>query len=145
MNAQSQKRLGLSELDTAALHRRQVTWQVWVPLGIFLVIILFLLVLATMGTANNPTVGMKWASISLIFLIIPTFFAGLVLLSFLGLIAFYLGKLLKVFPLYSLILRTYVYRASAAILKGLDQVVRPILAIQGWLASLERLLSSLSR
>lgn len=124
-------------------HRKQKVWQIWVPLGIAIALMLALLVWAALATAGNPVVGMEWAAISIVFLSLPAMLIGLIILVVLAGLIFLVSKLLGVLPYYSLIARTFVYRTGAKLINLTNALAKPVVFINGlwagWLKLLERL------
>jgi hypothetical protein len=114
---------------TVENHRRQTLWQIWVPLGVAVIIFFALAVWASVATAQNSVTGTHFADISAIFLIVPAGLFGLVILLLLGAIIYGLSRLLGVFPIFSLRVRAAVYNVEAMILSILDKVVQPFLSI----------------
>jgi hypothetical protein len=124
-------------------HRKQKLWQIWVPLGIAIALISALLVWAALATLGDPVVGMEWAAISIIFLSLPAMLIGLIILAVLAGLIYLISKLLRVLPYYSLMARTFVYRAGAKLINVTDTLAKPVVFINslwaGWLKLLERL------
>jgi hypothetical protein len=111
-------------------HRRQTTWQIWVPLFSAVIVFLTLVVLTAVATANTPTFGSKWASISLIFMILPSLLVGFLLLALLCGIIYGLVKLFGVAPLGLKKAQYYTYTAAAYIRNWADKSVQPILWVK---------------
>jgi hypothetical protein len=115
--------------NTAADHRRQLIWQVWVPLGAAVLIFIALAVWASLATASNSVVGTHFADISAVFLIVPAVIAGFVILVILAAIIFGLAKLLAVLPIFSLRVRAQFYFVEGAVIAFLDKLTQPVLAV----------------
>ena len=124
-------------------HKKQTLWQIWVPLGFAILLMLALVVWAALATAGNPVVGMEWAAVSIVFLSLPAMMIGLIILVILAGLIFLVRKLLGVLPYYSLIARTFVYRAGAKVINFSNAIAKPVLFVNriwaGWLRLLERL------
>jgi hypothetical protein len=118
-------------------HRRQTLWQIWAPLGLFLVLILVLGVMAAVTTAQNSVMGTHFADISAVFLIIPAAFFGLVFLALFAGLIFALSKLLSALPIWSLQARAFFYNIEATVLMIMDQIVRPFFAIESAWSGIE--------
>jgi FtsH-binding integral membrane protein len=125
---------------TAEDHRRQIFWQVWVPLAAAILIFLALAVWASVATARNSTVGAHFADVSAIYVFIPMAIVGLVCLIILAAIIYGLAKLLQVLPIYSLRARAFFYIVEAAILNALDKISQPFLAIDSAWSGLDNFL-----
>jgi len=125
------------------LHRKQKTWQIFVPLGLFLAGILALAVWAAVATAGNPVTGMEWAAVSIVFLSLPALLIMMIMLIVLISLIYLQSKLLGILPYYGLKARTIVYQVGSAILQISNKAVKPVMAVNGliagWLTLLERL------
>lgn len=84
---------------TAALMRRDVIWQIALPLGLatLAVLVIAALLIAPVGAPVRSV----WADISLIFLIIPTVLFGLVLLVLIAALAYGMYYVLRELPPYA--------------------------------------------
>ena len=85
-----------AETLSVRAHKRQLAWQILVPLLILvvLVIILAVLVATQAGTAANQT----WSNISLIWLIAPMLIFSLVFIFLLGFLIYGIARLMQVMP-----------------------------------------------
>jgi hypothetical protein len=127
------RKLSVAELpintSPAAEHRRQMIWQVWVPMIASTVIVLAVAVLAIVGTVQGSSQINHWGNISAIYLIIPILITGLVILALNAGVIFGLGKLYKKMPLWMFILRMRAAQMSVLVLRGSDAVVQPIMSV----------------
>jgi hypothetical protein len=121
---------------TAAVHRREVRWQITVPLILGGLVIVALAVWA--GVTGRPAQA-TWADISLIWLIIPTCVFGLITLLLLGGLTYGLVRLIQKLPGWMLSLQGMVYNLGVLVRRLDDRIVAPILRVRGWLASLQTL------
>lgn len=117
-------------------HIRQVTWQIWVPLGFSCFILVALAVWSSIATGINAATGTLWSSISLIFMIIPVMFAGLLLLAFLGLIVYGVAKLSLAFPGWMHSAQLFFRQVSATVHYYADRTAQPVFTVRGVLASI---------
>ncbi len=116
-------------------HRKQTFWQIWIPLGLSILVILFLAVLAAIS-AGSPTVT-KWSHLSLIYMITPALIAGFVILAILGLVIYGMGRLLDILPVYTRIVQRFFRQMAVFIRRWSDRTAQPILAIKSWWAGFE--------
>jgi hypothetical protein len=127
------RKLSVAELpintSPAAEHRRQMIWQVWVPMIASTVIVLAVAVLAIVGTVQGSSQINHWGNISAIYLIIPILITGLVILALNAGIIFGLGKLYKKMPLWMFILHMRAAQMSVLVRRGSDAVVQPIMSV----------------
>ncbi|HPH94525.1 MAG TPA: hypothetical protein PKW33_14000 [Anaerolineaceae bacterium] len=112
------------------LHRKQVFWQVWVPLIVTLVI----LVAAMSAVVASAVVGTgdvgRWQAISLIFLIMPAMVGGLLLLALLGLFCYAIFWLLKNLPAYAHLAQAYLHYFSVLVRHYADKAATPVLLVR---------------
>ena len=85
--------------DTQQKHRREVFWQITVPLTVGAIAILAACVLPVVVIARGGEVR-NWADISLIWLILPTMVFALIPLALLAAITYGLTRLIGVVPGY---------------------------------------------
>lgn len=114
-------------------HRRQVMRQVVMPVllsGLALVGMIVWISIATFKQGGD--VG-RWAAVSTIWVIIPMLVAGLVTLAILGGLIYLMARLLQALPYYTGIAQDYIFIARGYIIRGANMVVKPILALNGWL------------
>lgn len=91
----------LEKLEPQIKHQRQYFWQILFPVITSLTVVIILLIFAVLTTGNTPTVNEKWANISVVFLILPAIFFGLLTLAVIILLTIGFRKLHKVIPFYT--------------------------------------------
>ena len=129
-------KISASKPATLVEHHRQVLWQILVPLGVCLAIILGLCVgVVLAGIRGNPETA-RWMSISVIWLIIPLTFAGMLLLLILSGCVYLLLKLLRILPHYTQLAQAYAHYASVMVRFYADKIANPVLSLRaawaGW-------------
>jgi hypothetical protein len=127
---------------TQQSHRKQVLWQITVPLVIGAVIILILAVLVTTG---SPQTASLWADISLVWLIIPVMIVSLILLVLLAGLAYAVIWLVRTIPGYAMQAQNFMIMIASQVEKLGNVIVEPILRLNAFLASLQVLSRSLRR
>jgi uncharacterized membrane protein YobD (UPF0266 family) len=127
---------------TQLSHRKQVLWQITIPLVIGVVIILIVAILVTTG---SPQTASLWADISLIWLIIPVMIASLILLVLLAGLAYAVIWLVRTIPGYALQAQNFMIMIAGQVERLGDMIVEPILRVNAFLASLQALSRSLRR
>ncbi|GAP18365.1 hypothetical protein [Levilinea saccharolytica] len=131
-------------LSTAAQHRRRILWQIWVPLAGVLLLFVALAVWGALTASRDPLQGTHWASISLIFLILPNLLFGLLGLVLLVLLIYGVSQLLGWLPVQSLRLRAAMYRLSAWLLQVANRSARPFIQARSWRAAAAALIRGLT-
>jgi FtsH-binding integral membrane protein len=118
------------------VHRKQVIRQIILPVVCAALVMIGLVVWISLVTFNQGGDAARWAAISTIWIVIPVMLAGLVLLVlFIGLI-YLLARALGALPYYTGLAQDYVYKGRGVILRGANMVVRPILAVDGFLENI---------
>ena len=121
---------------TQAQIRRDTIWQIALPLGLAVVVVLVLMVLVI--APGGAAVRAPWADVSLMLLIIPTAFAGLLVLALLAGVNygiwFGLGKL----PPYFKLAQDYVALAGDRVQAAAKKVSDVILSTRSFVAGVQR-------
>ena len=118
-------------------HRKQRATQIILPVVISAVLMMALIVLISFVTFNsNGDVG-RWAAISTIWIIIPTLLAGLILLVILIGLIYLMAQALHYLPRYTGIAQDYVYIAQSYIMRGADMLIKPVLAVNGFIENMK--------
>src|SRR5262245_3590515 len=122
--------------DSYLKHRRQLVWQIILPIALTALIIVALIVLVNVATFRDGGDVARWAAISTIWIVIPIMFGLLILLAVLGGLVYLMKKLLNITPTYTSLAQDYVYLAESYIKRAADALVQPVLQLNGILASL---------
>ena len=128
-------------------HRRQVLLQIFLPLGIGVVVILAVGILAILSSSSsiNYDKSLIWANISLIMLIMMAVIFFLIVLIILAAMIYGIARLTQITPIYTRLAQYYVYRAATVLFTATDAVVKPVFAGRSWWSGLQTFQSSLSR
>jgi uncharacterized membrane protein len=118
-------------------HRKQRTTQIILPMVISAVVLVGMIILISIATfKSNGDVG-RWAAISTIWIIIPILFAGLIVLVILIGFIYLMARALGALPHYTGIAQDYVYIAQSYIIRGADMVVKPVIALEGFIENVK--------
>lgn len=118
------------------LHRRQLWWQIYLPICILVIIGVALAVFTWITAFGEGDNSQRWAAISTIWLIIPAMILGVLFFAVLAGLIYLIGRLLKIIPPYTDKAQHYVSLATRKTRAITDLAVRPILFLEGILASL---------
>lgn len=122
--------------DPVEKHRRQTQLQIWLPLGLCVLVVVGLAALTMLAaTQGSPSVG-SWAGVSAIALMLPVFAGGFVALILLAALIYGLNKLLAILPEYTFKAQLFAFIAAQRIQHAADQAARPVVAAKGVFASL---------
>ncbi len=120
---------------THAEHKREVFWQITVPLIIGLLLILAAVGAVVFFTVQPVTEVGRWASVSLIWLILPALFFALLILIVLAGLIYAISFLLRLVPHYTLVVQLFLEQAKSKVAQLLNLGIEPILRINAiWAA-----------
>lgn len=110
------------------------------PVVLAALLFIGLVVLVNIATFSyNGDVG-RWAAISTMWISIPICLMGFVFLILLGGMIYLLGRLLGVAPVYTGKAQDFVHKLSIRIRRIADTVVKPIISVNGFGASIKAFL-----
>jgi hypothetical protein len=125
---------------TQQAHRKQVLWQITVPLVIAAIVILVLAVLIATGSSQSASL---WADIALIWLIIPVMIASLILLALSAGLVYAVVWLVRTIPAYAMQAQNFMIMIASQVERLGNMIVEPIMRASAFLASLQALGRSL--
>jgi hypothetical protein len=125
---------------TQQAHRKQVLWQITVPLVIAAIVILILAVLVATGSPQGASL---WADIALIWLLIPIMIASLIILVLLAGLVYAVIWLVRTIPAYALQVQNFMIMIASQVERLGNMLVEPIMRASAFLASLQALGRSL--
>jgi hypothetical protein len=120
---------------THAIYKREVFWQITIPL-----LVGILLILAAVGaiiflTLQPVTEVGRWAGVSLMWLILPALFFALLFLALVSGLIYAVSFLLRVIPHYALMIQLYIEQGRRKISQLLNLSTEPILRFRSiWAA-----------
>ncbi len=135
MNAQTPiKKSVSSPSESYARHQKQRFWQIIVPVGLGVLLILVILALVILSAVRSDAGGpvSQWADASMIWLSMHALLFALVFTVILFGLVFVMANLLNVLPKYTLPLQQYAKLISGGIISGADKLVAPIIAIKSF-------------
>jgi len=117
-------------------HRKQLMWQIILPIVLTVILIIAAIVLINIATFRDGGDVARWAAVSTIWIVIPIMIGMLIFTVVLGGLIYLLARLLNITPTYTGMAQDYVRKAAVYIKKGADAVVRPIFGLEGIKASI---------
>jgi len=117
-------------------HRRELMWQIILPMALTSVLLIALIVLINIATFRDGGDVGRWAAISTIWIVIPIIIGLLIVVALLGGLVYLMQKLLNITPTYTSLVQNYVYLAEGYIKRAAEAIVKPVLQINGILASI---------
>lgn len=118
-------------------HRKQMVWQVILPVVLTTLLIIALIVLINVATFRDGGDVARWAAISTIWIVIPIMIGMLIFLVLLGGLVYLMAKLLNITPTYTGMAQDYIHIAAGYIRRGADAAVKPIFLLDGLGASIK--------
>lgn len=117
-------------------HRKQLLWQIILPVAVTGLLIVALIVLVNIATfRQNGDVG-RWAAISTIWIVIPIMLAMLIFLAILAGLIYLLGRLLNITPVYTGLAQDFAHKIKGYVRRGADAAAKPILYLDGIMAGI---------
>ena len=117
-------------------HRRQLMWQIILPMLLTVLLFIAMIVLINIATFREGGDVARWAAVSTIWIVIPIMIGMLIFIALLGGLVYLMMKLLNVTPTYTSLAQDYVYLAVGYIKRATEVIVRPVIQINGILASI---------
>lgn len=115
------------------LHRKQRNLQIVLPVVFSAAALVGMIVLVSFATFKSGGDVERWAAISTIWIVIPVLIAGLVTLAILIGLIYMMTRALSALPHYTSIAQEYVNLARGYIIRGADMVVKPVIALEGFI------------
>ncbi|MEA3326336.1 MAG: hypothetical protein U9R53_03390 [Chloroflexota bacterium] len=126
-------------------HRRQIVWQIWIPIGVG-----GLLVLAAAAIMILPVAGIDTGvdishgeDASLIWMILPMLFLAVIVTLFLVELIVLVAKILKMLPQYTSIGQHYAALIAENVKFWSKRIASPLIVIKSRLASMKAIVTSL--
>lgn len=123
----------------AEQHRRQMLWQVWVPLIATLVIVLAVVILAVIGTVQGSPQVNRWGNISAVIIILPVMLCGVTFLLLFGGGVYGLSRLLRKMPDWMLRLQLFMLHLSLSVRRAADAATQPVIKVNTFSARVNTL------
>ena len=129
--------------DTHKRHRHEVLWQITIPVGISVVILLALAYLAIFpATAKQDSV---WADISIIFLIVPVLLVSLLMTALLVGSVYLTVRLIQESPFFFYKVHQWLLFINVKVKEAGRKATEPFLRVQSFTASIQQLGRAINR
>lgn len=115
-------------------HQQDVTRQIILPVAFVVVMILVLAILTGVATFMQAGDVSRWASIAIIWMVIPLMGLLLVIMAIAIGLAYLLTRTLQIAPRYTSMVQAYALMFNAQIILWTDRIIQPILKTQAWLS-----------
>lgn len=114
-------------------HQQDVTRQIILPVVFVTFMVLVLAILIWVATFLQAGDVARWASIAIIWMVIPLMVLLLVIVAATVGLVYLMKRLLDVSPRYTSIVQAYALFINAQIILWTDRIMQPILKTQAWL------------
>lgn len=131
----------MKNLETHEKHRKEVVWQIFLPLAVGVLLMLILMAVSISSAVNQS----RLADISLMWIILPNLFVALFVIVLLAVMIYGIMKLTSVLPTYTYKLQVFFNQIKAQIRKMDDRLVEPVIKGKSTSASLKKLSRQLFR
>jgi hypothetical protein len=121
--------------------KRQVRLQIYLPLGLFTVLLAGVVAWFWIGGIGDAGV---WADVGLIMLIIPGLLVGLIVLALFVALAFLIGRLIGLIPEPANRLRLIFRRVERETTRGVDLALRPLVNLSALWSAVKTIGTSLA-
>jgi len=117
-------------------HRKQLVWQIILPMVLAALLFIALIVLISVATFRDGGDVARWAAISTIWIVAPIMIGLLIFTALLGGLVYLMKKLLNITPTYTGLAQDYVHIAMGYVKRASEAIVKPVLQLNGILASI---------
>jgi len=117
-------------------HRKQLVWQIILPMVLASLLFIALIVLISVATFRDGGDVARWAALSTIWIVAPIMIGLLIFTALLGGLVYLMKKLLNITPTYTGMAQDYVHLAVGYIKRASEAIVKPVLQLNGILASI---------
>jgi len=119
-------------------HKRDVIWQIWLPVAFGAIAMLTLGLLAAFSLQTGTDASVRWGHVATIWLMLPVFIVGLMIFILIIGIIVAVMKLTEILPGYTSILQMYARIITAKILTLSDKSVQPVVQVRTLKAASQR-------
>jgi hypothetical protein len=119
-------------------HKKDMIWQIWLPIGFGAAAMLALGLMAIFSLQSGTESSARWGQVATIWLLLPVFIVGIGFLVVLAALIFGVTKLTAILPNYSAIAQMYAMIISAKIKNLSDRSVSPVIQIRSLNAAFTR-------
>ncbi len=145
MDGQHKQTPSAARITPAQRHRKQMLWQVWVPLIASIVIVLALAILSVVGAVQGSPQIERWGNLSAVWVIMPVLFSGLLMLVIVVGMAYGFSKLLQKMPEWLLKAQLFMLRLALTARRIADQAATPVVSVNTFSARVSTLWGKIFR
>ena len=117
-------------------HRKQLAWQITLPVLLSAVLCIALIALIWFATFRGGGDVGRWAAVSTIWIVVPIMIGLVIVLALLVGLVYLMARLLNIAPNYTALAQEYVHKAAGYVKRGADAAARPVFFVDGLGASI---------
>lgn len=124
------------------VHKKQILWQIWVPLLSAILIVLFLSIMTVLVTTRDISgdFNTKWASVSVVYLSLPVLVTAFLFLVILGLFIYLISKAIQFTPVYGQKAFEFLQIVRKVTLDWSDKAANPVIGFKSKWSGFTRIL-----
>ncbi|HEX7555201.1 MAG TPA: hypothetical protein VF338_01155, partial [Leptolinea sp.] len=119
-------------------HKRDVIWQIWLPVAFGAIAIFTLGILAAFSLQSGTDASVRWGQVATIWLMLPVFIVGLLIFILIIGVIVAVMKVTEILPRYTSILQMYARNITTKILSVADKSVQPLVQVSTIKAASQR-------
>jgi hypothetical protein len=124
-------------------HRKDVFWQIWLPVGVGAIAFMALGIMAAFSLQTGSESAARWGHIAVMWMILPLFVVGFAILALLLGLIFGVSKITQIVPEYSSVLLNFVQRITRTIRNYSNKGINPIIVFRSYKAGLQGLFTAI--
>jgi len=117
-------------------HRREVVWQIILPMVVTVILCIAAVVLVNVATFRDNGDVARWAAVSTMWIVIPIMIGMVIFLVLLGGLIYLMAQLLNIAPTYTGEAQYYVNIGVGYIKRATEAMVKPVIGLNGILAGI---------
>lgn len=115
----------------AMQHRRQIIWQIWMPLGTSILAVLILAGFSVVGAFSHSDQIERWGNLSAVWVILPGLITLIIFLVIIIAGVYGMSKLLEHMPIWMLKLQSIFERVCSIASNAADRSTKPVMVVNG--------------
>ena len=126
-------------------HKRQVFWQILLPIILAAAVIVSIVVLAAVSTQGGGETVAVWSDVSLIFMLIPLTFGIFIFLALIVAIIYGIQRLTNILPVYARIVQLHAERLTLVFKQWANKAADPAITANSAKAGWDKFWQKISR
>jgi hypothetical protein len=132
--------------STEAIHNRETLWQIYIPMGAGILLMLAVLLLAGVaGFTGNPAATRVWADVSLVFVVLQVLIIALPVLALMIGLAVGVWYLVKILPPYMKVAQDYTLLAARKVEQAAHYAVKPVIKTRAAVAGFDNFVQNIRK